>query len=417
MSDWIARRLPPVSPEAATLYRIVFGALVLAFFLTHPVDAGWLERAAPESVLHRLALPVLDAIPAIADWVGLWIAVWAVVFIAGVITRTSFALLTVGALVWGVVYTMRLGAHSVGVLLLVLVCLLPARWRGGDRFAIWMPGFVLGTCLAAAAFAKIRLGGLAWITNGTVKYHFLTDSPDAPVDWGLRLAHYDGVAVLLSLGAIAIEALVVVGACTRRYVYRLAAGVATLGLLAGFALFQGLFWPAWWIVLISFLPWHRVRRTPDPTSQQGASEESAWGPASAGPAQAVVVVAVVLQQLIASAARIELAPLVSAFDMYSATYASPADYESKAGMLYWVAAEFADGKTDSCRVSREDADAVAAGDAPRVARVLQNCFDTTARLVRAVSVEGTRRAVDWARWRLGDEVRVPLAGPFPMNGP
>lgn len=406
MSDWIARRLPPVSPEAATLYRIVFGALVLAFFLTHPVDAGWLERAAPESVLHRLALPVLEAMPAIADWIGLWIAVWAVLFIAGVLTRPSFALLTVGALVWGLVYTMRLGAHSVEALLLVLVCLLAARWRGADRFAIWMPGFVLGTGLAAAAFAKIRLGGLAWITSGTVKYHFLTDSPDAPVDWGLRLAQYDSVAVLLSFGAVAIEALVVVGACARRYVYRLAAGVATLGLLAGFALFQGLFWPAWWILLISFLPWHVISgaRSPEPGT---------W---TLRPAQSAVVVAVVLQQLVASAARLELAPLVSAFDMYSATYASPADYESKAGMLYWVAAEFADGKTDSCRVSREDADAVAAGDATRVARVLQSCFDTAARPVRAVSVEGTRRAVDWARWRLGDEVRVPLAGPFPMNG-
>jgi len=129
----------------------------------------------------------------------------------------------------------------------------------------------------------------------------------------------------------------------------------------------------------------------------------------------VVIAAAVLQQAVASAGRIELAPLVSAFDMYSSTYASPADYESKAGMSYWIAARFADGTSDSCRVSREEADAVAEGASSRLARVLQNCFDTAAPSVRAVSVEGSRRAIDWARWRVGDEVRVTLAGPFPIN--
>jgi len=132
--------------------------------------------------------------------------------------------------------------------------------------------------------------------------------------------------------------------------------------------------------------------------------------------QVAVVAAIVLQQAAASAARIELAPLVSAFDMYSSTYASPADYESQSGMSYWVAAWFDDGRRDSCRVSQDDADAVAGGASPpRLARVLQNCFDTAAPSVRAVAVEGSRRAIDWARWRLGEEVRVTLAGPFPID--
>jgi len=456
VTEWIERLVPPVSPEAAALFRIMFGALLLAFFLTHPVDADWIARAAPESPFHRLALPALEATPRIADWIAPWIAMWAVLFIAGALTRLSFAMMTAGAILWSLVYTMRVGAHSVEVLLLAMVCLLAASWshawsvegwwrRRADAirgraygYPIWMLGFVLGTSLAAAALAKIRLGGLAWITNGTVKYHFLTDSPDAPVDWGLRLAQYDGLAVLLSFAAVAIEALVIVGACATRYRYRLAAGVATAALLASFALFQGLFWPAWWILLLAFLPWHLVRLKPDATYEEGpdaTDEESTWRPASAGPArasvgparpgrwglvelrpaQAVVIAAAVLQQAVASAGRIELAPLVSAFDMYSSTYASPADYESKAGMSYWIAARFADGKSDSCRVSRADADAVAEGASPRRARVLQNCFDTAAPSVRAVSVEGSRRAIDWARWRVGDEVRVTLAGPFPIN--
>lgn len=241
----------------------MFGALLLAYFLAYPVDAEWMARAAPESFIHRAALPALEAAPQLADWIGPWIAGWTVLFIAGAMTRLSFAMMTAGAIVWSIVYTMRVGAHSVDVLILAMLCLLVARW--GDRwsvdawlgrrradpvpsraygYAMWMPGVVLGTSLAAAAFAKIRLGGIGWITNGTVKYHFLTDSVDAPVDWGLRVAQYDGLAVLLSFGAVAIESLVVFGACATRYAYRLAAGTATLALLLGFALFQGLFWPA-----------------------------------------------------------------------------------------------------------------------------------------------------------------------------
>ena len=155
-------------------------------------------------------------------------------------------------------------------------------------------------------------------------------------------------------------------------------------------------------------------------------ERSTWRPALAGPghparpprtgqlrpAQTLVIAVLLLQQAVASLERIEFAPLISAFDMYSSTYSSPADYEAKAGMSYWIAAQFADGKSTSCRVSREDADAVLNGEGGRRARVLENCFDTAAPTVRAVSIEGSRRAVDWARWRLGSEVRVTLAGPI-----
>lgn len=422
MIGWVERRVPPVSAEAAALFRMVFGALLLAYFLTHAVEADWIARAAPESPLHRLVLPALEAAPGIADWIAPWIALWAVLFIAGALTRVSFAMMTAGAVAWSLVYTMRVGAHSVDVLLVVMLCLLAAPWseawsvdrwwrgRPVDRrpsraygYGIWMLGLVLGTSLAAAAFAKIRLGGIGWITNGTVKYHFLTDSPDAPVDWGLRIAQHDGLAVLLSLAAVAMEGLVLFGACATGYGYRLAAGIGTLALLVSFALFQGLFWPAWWLLLLAFLPWHLVRSTDEPVR-------------GLRPAQIAAVAAVVLQQGVASALRIEVAPFISAFDMYSSTYASPADYESKAGMSYSIAASFADGRMDSCRVSAEDADAVARRVTPRLARVLENCFDTAAPSIRAVSVEGIRRKVDWARWRLGDEVRMPLAGPIALRG-
>ena len=147
-----------------------------------------------------------------------------------------------------------------------------ASMRGGRRahpaprgtpqeygYTTWAPALVLGVVYFAAAFAKMRDTGLAWILNGTVKYHFLSDSPQAMVDWGLQLGQYPRLAVALSFCAIAVESLIIVGVIARAYRYRLAAGFGALSLMAGFVLLQGIYWPAWWILLLSFLPWHVVR--------------------------------------------------------------------------------------------------------------------------------------------------------------
>ena len=93
-------------------------------------------------------------------------------------------------------------------------------------YTMWMPGLVFATSFAAAAAAKLRESGVAWITNGTVNYHFLTDAHQAPVDWGLRLAQHESVAVFMSFAAIALEATLIVGVFSKRYRYRAAAGAA-----------------------------------------------------------------------------------------------------------------------------------------------------------------------------------------------
>ena len=83
-------------------------------------------------------------------------------------------------------------------------------------YTVWVPGLVLGVVFAAAAVAKLRDAGVAWILNGTVKYHFLSDSVQAMVDWGLWIGRHHWLSVLLSFGAIAIETLVIVGVAARR---------------------------------------------------------------------------------------------------------------------------------------------------------------------------------------------------------
>lgn len=440
LTSWVRGRIPAASAESVALFRIVFGSALLVFLLKRPVLGAW--AVDPENAVAppRLALWLFIEAPWIADWIRPWLAFWGVLFIAGAMARTAFAMMTAAALAWAVLYTTRTTYHTVSALLLALVCLVWSRW--GDAWSIdarrrhnqprqagtpqeygytvWVPSLVLGVVFAAAALAKLRESGLAWILNGTVKYHFLSDSRQAMVDWGLRVGPHDWVAVLLSFAAIVIESLVIVGVVSRAYRYRLAAGGAALSLLLGFSLLQGLFWPAWWILLLSFLPWHLVRPAVAPVTS--AVDQTQPAPRSwrrlMHPAIVIAVIALVGQQIVVSVLKLEVAPLISTYDMYSTTYGSPAEYENKAGLSYWIVAVDDTAEIHECQVDRGDADIIvravaAASDRPETKHVLQQCFPPAV-TIRSVSVEGRRAKVDWARWRRLDEtVRIPLTEPIP----
>jgi len=188
-------------------------------------------------------------------------------------------------------------------------------------FPIWAPSFVLGLAFAAAAFAKLFQGGVGWIRNGTVKYRFLSDRARRSSIGACGRFGMTPSRCCFHSPAIAVEVLVIVGVLARRYVSRLAAGVASLGLLSGCALFQGIVWPGWWVLLLSFLPWHRV----------GVAAPSAAPASWTRPLYpAAVVLVLIALQTVVSLFRLELSPVLSAYDMYSTTYASPADFEEKA---------------------------------------------------------------------------------------
>jgi hypothetical protein len=428
---WFAGVVPEVSAEGVAAFRIVLGLALLAFFLARPVDAGWLypHLAVRLDGLVGWGVSLLSRAPGVVDWIHPWMLLWTMLFTIGAAARLSFAMVVAGALTWAIVYTSNASAHQVAVLPLSLVALLWSRWgdawsvdarlgRAAARppgrlygYTVWVPGFALGLTLAAAAIAKVRESGLGWVLNGTVKYHFLTDSPQAPVDWGLQVAAHPSLAILLSFAAIAVELLVIVGVCSRRYTRRLAAGLAALALLCGFWLFQGLLWYAWWIPLLSFLPWHLVRR--------GAPRAS---PVVSGHsrllqrAQAATIVMLIVQQVIVSTVKIEVDPLMSTYDMYSTTYSSPEDYEAKAGMGYWLIAQFEDGGTDTCKFEPSDFErfSTLASDDPAVRDLVTRCLGWAAP-VRTISVEGRRRKVNWSTWRLDGETRLPLAGPIVLK--
>jgi hypothetical protein len=428
----IAGRIPAGSAEQVAVLRIVFGFALLALFLEQRVGpASVLQRTNALTSLHQWLLAPFVRAPNLTQWVLPWLLLWSLLFIAGAASRLSYLMLTFGAFAWATLMTTRLGYHMVSALLVALLCLIPSRW--GDAwsvdawwrrrnlrpattgspqeygYTIWMPGVVIGVIFAAAAVAKLHESGIAWILNGTVKYHFLSDAASAPLDWGLRVGLYPKLAVVLSFGAILIESMIVLGAFARRYVYRAIAGIAGVALLSGFALFQGLFWPAWWLLLVSFLPWHWFLRRSMPVHSANAS------PADVARMrlQPLVVIVFIAQQLIVSGLSLEAGPAVSTYGMYSNTYDSPEAYESQSTTSYWLTSS--DGR--QCSVSEEAARAVASarsgsGDAP-ARDAVQRCFGTTD--LSRVEAEQRRARIDWKRWRPAGETRLTLSAASASN--
>jgi hypothetical protein len=317
---------------------------------------------------------------------------------------------------------------------LTLVALLPSRWgdalsidawrrraRGGDiapppasrqyGYSVWAPGLVLGVAWAAAAWAKLSVppGWSDWVLNGTVKYHFITDSVNAPLSWGLQFAQHPVLAILASFGVIAMEAALITAAFTRDEWYRLALGTAALAIFCGFYLFMGVFWPAWWILMLGFLPWRWVshrqnlagrNRTAAVPSRDPERSTSPWLPV----VQLAAIVAIITQQVVMSALRLERAPMFSWYDMYSATYASPAEWSASRPPLYRIVVSTDRGITElpRCNPHSEfvrEFEAALKGSADARSNVwhaLGGCGEDLAN-VRNVALEGDVQIFDWDR--------------------
>jgi hypothetical protein len=130
------------------------------------------------------------------------------------------------------------------------------------------------------------------------------------------------------------------------------------------------------------------------------------------PAPVKVLVGLIAAQFVISLFRLEVSPLISAYDMYATTYASPAEYEQKAGEQYWLVAADDRGARDECLISRHDVEMLGKPvygplDRGRVFDLLQRCFEPAARF-KDLSVEVRRVRVDWDGWRLDAPARTRL---------
>ena len=363
LTAFVTRGIPSLSAEALGVYRICF-ALGLAFVLSESRMAGWLAPG--------------ETHPA-----GAWLADWAAfrwianrpdlvagleqltfgaiaLFGVGLWTRLSYGIVVANLTLWTFVRLQHTGTHPWAVLLITLWCLLAVRWgdalsvdrvigrwrgRPGEPpvsgraygFAVWVPGLVLGTAMAAAAFAKVYGSGPAWVLGGAVKYHFVTDILSAPVDWGLWIASHHWAAVAASALAVGMEGSLIVAAFLRPGWARAAFGAGGCMLLLGFYLFQNEVWWAWWMLWACFFtPWQSLwaalargvlqpRRAPD-------TSPSAHVPRAARPLTRVhygIIGTVCGLQLFASVFQIEQQPLLSDYPMYSSTYPSTAAFDAQ----------------------------------------------------------------------------------------
>jgi hypothetical protein len=432
------RGIPLSTAEAAGLFRIVFGGLVLAYVAARPVRPGLLvppaitDAEGPYGVLVRW----LSVRPAVVDGLEWWLLLTGAACVAGLVTRVSYGLFVAGFLVWACVFTLQTSSHAVAAMSFALLCLLAVPW--GDAwsldawwrrrrglpahtrspvvygYATWVPGLVLGVAFAAAAWAKIG-NGPGWILNGTVRYHFVSDLDHALVSWGPAITQYHWVAVALSASAVVIEILAVTASLSRSTWYRLAIGAASLGLLGGFALFQGVFWWLWWILTLSFLPWTSIARHP---VTQPAGRRAARVPA----AQMAAVALLVTQQLVVTALGTEARPLLSQYDMYSASYGSPEEYDASIGLVYRVVAVEGTDARDvpgcpaiEARMATSLPAAAAAADPAgrsRFAAMLGPCVRANPD-VSAIALAGDRESFNWSTQRIEWRRDLDRIGPVP----
>ena len=277
---WGYLGVPAIDARALAIVRTLVGTAFLLILIDRPI------RTISPEVQHAYS-PLVDtewvrsvaASPRATATLQVVGCAAALLFALGVLARPAYVGLVSVLLTRAMVLLLRGGVHDWGLPLVTLLALLivpwhhgPPVWRlrrqahgegAGHRisraygFAVWLPGLTLGLAFAAAAYAKLHRNGLAWITDGAVRYHFVEDGLNAPVTLGLWVATQPAVAVALSLAAVFVEALFILVIFARRWEARAAFGLVGFGLMAGFWVFQGVHWWAWLLLFVAFLPWNR----------------------------------------------------------------------------------------------------------------------------------------------------------------
>ncbi len=346
----LARAVPTLTARTLGQFRVVFGLALFAVVLGDPppvlplelhTSLNWLSDWSP---VHALA-----ASATACRVLHVTTLVLAGLFIIGRWTRPAYVALVVGIFASRLVELQGRGMHDWDLAMPTLFVLTVVPWgdgfsldsrlahrpsgevRAGARYglAIWIPGFMLGLGLAAAAYAKLHESGLAWITSGAVKYHFLEDAAIAPVTWGLWVASHPTVAVLMSLGAILVEASFIGIIFVRDPWRRFAIGCVGYSLFAGFYVFQGVFWPPWQMLFLALLPWPLLDRGAVPTAPAPTTAPlRTW--------HMVLLAVLAVHQALVSISVVEVEPLISYFPMYSNTLEFPEEFRRTRRFLFEV---------------------------------------------------------------------------------
>ena len=286
-----------------------------------------------------------------------------VLFAIGLFTRVAYWLIAAGmtACVLVSIQSDQSSVHVWSVGAFTILCLIPApwhatplsvddairRWRGrvsarglhgrSYGYAVWMPGLILGTVWASAAYSKIE-GGSEWILGGAVKYHWVIDAAKGtPVEWGLWVASHHWASVLMSFSAVFFEAVFVLSVFARPGRWRNVLALTGLPLLIGFHLFHNVLWWPWWLVYLSFaIPWtglyallaSRVRPLTSRVRGWFRVASTSATPPSPNLHHDLRPVHMVLIALVCVHATLELPMDFGRFGSYSNTYPSTAAFDA-----------------------------------------------------------------------------------------
>lgn len=278
----LERGVPRLAPQAAGMFRATYCVLMMLAIRMQlePPDSN------PPIDAHRelsfyLEFEFVHTLIANATFMwGCWYAAQVAFLLAAIGALSRFALAAAfGSTLLLVANRLALGGdHTWGLPLFILMGLLLVSWGRGlsvdnvvrraigradepveptweQGFAVWLPGLMLGVAFAAAAVTKLHKSGLDWITSGSVRYHLMEDAHNAIFPIGYWLAGHPILAALLAFSVIAIEGGLILHVLFRNAWLRLLFGLAGFSMMAGFYLFMGVLWHAWWILFLCFLPW------------------------------------------------------------------------------------------------------------------------------------------------------------------
>lgn len=330
------RGIPVLGPDAFAAFRValsvMLGVLLLSIWEGDvPIES---QRQAPIAAVPWLR--AMAAQPGVIEWLQRGLLAGLVVFAAGVWPRVVFLGLALGFNLWFCLISLRGTIHFLGPLPLALLLLIPTPWHEGRGLGGWRPQGVRASrvppgyapwvlCLAfAVAFAAAGYAkGGQWAMNGTVRYHFMAEADLAWVSIGPWIAARPALAVALSVIVVIVEQVTIVTPFLRPGLRALAL-VPLVLLLSGFVVMHDALWPAWWTLLLGFAPWHLIGR--------GRTVPRFAAVSVGAPLLALLpLVALPAQQVVASALELEVGPYLSAYDMYSATFESPAAFERANG--------------------------------------------------------------------------------------
>ena len=275
-------------------------------------------------------------------------------FAIGLWTRVAYNLFAVGISIWALVWieSQHSNAHQLLATIAMVLCLLPVPWgaalsmdetrrrrRGAGNgsglrgkvygYPMWMPGLILGSVWASAAYAKLDSSGPAWILGGAVKYHWVIDAPTAAVDWGLWVAGHHWAAVFMAFCGVFFEAVFILSVFMKPGPWRHLLTSTGLALLIGFYLFHGVLWWTWWLAFLSFvIPWEPLytlfRSRGRPVVHGNAP---LLAPTPAGPRGHLRPIHLALIVLVCVHAMLRLPAGFGRFGSYSGTYASTEEFD------------------------------------------------------------------------------------------